>query len=672
MPSPRKKKVKECPKFHSLNVLKESLEEKLREKRVLLVLDDVWYNISNSEGREELQKLVSPLHVGKAGSRILVTSRTEAALVTLGAEKERCIPISELDDEVFLEMFKHYALRDARVGDNDRRILEMIAEDIAKKLKRSPLAARTVGSRLRERQTVEFWRSEKDRDLLSDTMGALRWSYQYLDEQVKRCFAYCSIFPRGHHLKRDELVKLWVAEGFINTSGPEQEMEDVAKVYFDELLSASFLELGGKEVSSLIDGDLRDVYYFTIHDLMCDLAEEVAGKDSFRIEKDFTGEVPQDVRYIFVGTYNSKMLTEKISGLKNLRTLIIHPSIQLNSTEWQAFERMFDMLMGLQKLRVLKLGFNGNDLNEYVFVLKDSIGRLTHLRYFAFRMNQRMKLTVPGNFTELYHMQVVDFGDYTELVFSNNSEDMFFRETNEDMMNLINLRCAIPQAIMRFPNVGGLAWLQMLVPFFLRKEQGYELHQLKHLNKLQELGIFGLDDIQSKEEALDANLAGKEKLTKLDLVWVSESCSPEVQAEVLEGLCPSKYLEKLSIDGYHGVKLPKWMMSEHNGGPKNLKELKLESWREPDLALVVLRAFTHLHLLHLRKCSWDALPDMEHLTSLKELGIFDCMNMRLLGTLPKSLDMFIVCHCKPEFERLCIHYWSRLHQRLYTPWKVHI
>ncbi|XBI04302.1 hypothetical protein VPH35_132623 [Triticum aestivum] len=199
---------KKCPKLNSLHTLKEKLEEVLLGKRILLILDDVWYNSRNSEDHEELQKLISPLNVGKAGSIILVTSRTEDALLALGAVQERCIPISDLDDEMFLEMFMYYALGDARVGDHDRTKLEMIGKDIATKLKRSPLVARTVGARLRKNPKVEIWMREKDRDLIKETMGALWWSYQYLDEQVRRCFAYCSIFPRRHRLKRDELVKL--------------------------------------------------------------------------------------------------------------------------------------------------------------------------------------------------------------------------------------------------------------------------------------------------------------------------------------------------------------------------------------------------------------------------------------------------------------------------------
>ncbi|KAM3214865.1 hypothetical protein ACQJBY_067056 [Aegilops geniculata] len=573
---------KACDNINSRNVLKENLEEELRGKRILLVLDDVWYNSRNAKDHEELQQVLAPLNVGNAGSRILVTSRTEDALLALGAVQERCIPISDLDNEVFLEMFMYYALGDARVGGHDRRKLEMIGEDIAKKLKRSPLAARTVGARLRRNLKVEIWMREKDRDLMKETMGALWWSYQYLDEQVRRCFAYCSIFPRRRRLLRDELVKLWVAEGFIKTSKPEEEMEDVAREYFDELLWASFLQFGGKQMVAFGD-DCED--YFTIHDLLCDLAEEVAGRDCLRIEKGFTGEVPQDVRYLFVETYDRKMLTEKISILQNLRMVIIDDDIEVKSNEYQVVASMFTMFTGLQKLRVLNLGFRGIDFGTFLF--PDSIGQLKHLRYFAFRAPQITKLTLPGAFTKLYHMQVVDFGNCARLAFF----------CGEDMMNLANLRRVISKADLEFPNLGRLTWLQMLPFFTIKKKQGYESHQLKHLNKLQgKLQIHGLENVESKEEAVEANLAGKEKLTELVLVWDNGSCSPEVQGEVLEGLCPSKYLERLEIRNYHGKRIPSWLMGTHNSSPKNLQDL------------------------HFNSCSLDDLPgNTEHLTSLKNV-----------------------------------------------------
>ncbi|VAI93112.1 unnamed protein product [Triticum turgidum subsp. durum] len=614
---------KECPKLNSLHALKERLEEVLLGKQILLILDDVWHNSRNSEDHEELQKLISPLNVGKAGSRILVTSRTEDALLALGAAQERCIPISDLDDEMFLEMFMYYALGDARVGGHDRRKLETIGEDIAKKLKRSPLAARTVGARLRKNLKVEIWMREKDQDLLKETMGALWWSYQYLDEQVRRCFAYCSIFPRRHRLTRDELVKLWVAEGFIKTSKPEEEMEDVAREYFNELLSASFLQPGH---DGMVD-------YFTIHDLLCDLAEEVSGRDCFRMEKGFTGEVPQDVRYFFVGTYDREKLTKKISGLQNLRTLIINDVIRVESNACEFFACMFTMLTGLRKLRVLNIKVQV--IEPHCISVPDSIGQLKHLRCFVFMVGALTRVTLPCAFTKLYHMQVADFGYCMGLTFSS-----------EDMMNLVNLRCVISRTNLEFPNIGRLTWLQMLSLYTIRKEQGYESHQLKHLNKLQDkMEIRGLENVQTKEEAVQINLAGKEKLTELVLQWDEGSCSPEVQAQVLEGLCPSKYLERLQISQYHGMTLPSWMMGGHNGGPKNLQKLELWGWVQlgpaPDL-----EAFIHLRSLYLFSCSWDTLPgNMEHLTSLRKLEIWNCRNIRSLPTLPKSLEEFKVAGC---------------------------
>jgi hypothetical protein len=69
----------------------------------------------------------------------------------------------------------------------DRGEFQMVGAEIAKKLKRSPLAARTVGRQLCIRPNIEFWRNTRDRDLLDEAMGALWWSYQHLDERRRNC-----------------------------------------------------------------------------------------------------------------------------------------------------------------------------------------------------------------------------------------------------------------------------------------------------------------------------------------------------------------------------------------------------------------------------------------------------------------------------------------------------
>ncbi|KAF7069689.1 hypothetical protein CFC21_075281 [Triticum aestivum] len=631
-----------CAHFNNLNTLQDKLEEKLHGKRFLLVLDDIWCNIKDERQQGELRKIVSPLKAGEVGSKVLVTSRSEDALLVLGAIKPTCIPIPDLDAQVFHSLLMHYALEGVVIDDHVRRRLSMIGADIAKKLKGSPLAARIVGRRLGRRPKAEFWVTVKNGKLVDGTMGALWWSYQHLDQQARRCFAYCSIFPRRRQLYLDELIKLWVAEGFIRTPNEREDVEDVGREYFDELASTSFLQKAGK-----YNGN----DYYLLHDLVYDLAEMVAGSDCFRIENGWRweepkrgvgwrGDVPLSVRYLFVQNYDAELITKKILKLKSLRTLIIDAIEMYTPVEEKVIASIFKKL---QKLRVLTVGCCNNWVirKPDVLYIPEAIIELKHLRYLAFRTNMLCRVILPNAMSKLYHMQLLDFGECKKMQFSYG--------------DLIKLRHVFGFSGMDISNIGRLTSLQTIPSFIVRKEQGYEVKQLRGLNKLHgRLSISGLENIESKEEALEANLAGKEQLTQLVLYWGGDtSRNPEVQAEVLEGLCPPVGLETLHILGYEGSKYPNWMVSTHSEGPNELQELWLYGWSQHGPA-PELEAFAHLCSLELWNCTWFALPcNMKHLMSLKRLLIDACLNIRSLPTLPLSLEEFTLKRCNVEFVKSC-------------------
>ncbi|XP_047055467.1 putative disease resistance RPP13-like protein 1 [Lolium rigidum] len=619
-----------CPQFKNRDTLQDMLEKKLCGKRFLLVLDDVWYNmnIRDATQSENLQQILSPLRAGEAGSKILVTSRNEDALLALGAAKQRCIPISVLDEDVFWKLLMHYALHGVPVDDHTHGTLGDIGKEIAKKLKGSPLAARIVGEQLRIRQNVVFWRSVRDRDLLNETMGALWWSYHHLHEQVKRCFAFCSIFPRRHCLEGHELVKLWAAEGFARCTSEGEEMEDVCQEYFDELVSASFLQLKAKEYPHESD-------YYLVHDLLHDLAEKAAGSDCFRIEKSelqekcAAVEVPPNVRHMFVQFYDTLLITTKICQLCNLRTLIIGSGPTWDAVSEQVLKFMFKRL---RKLRVLTItaGCSARYDVPSVMPLPACIDQLRHLRYLAFRLHDstNLRMILPATFSKLYHMQVLDFGCIEEVVFSSC----------EDFGNLVNLRHVVCSVFVNIPSIGRLTSLQTMSGFDVRKEQGYEFRQLGNLKKLRgKLWIRGMQNVESKEESLEANLAGKEGISTLELTWWGGG---KASPEVLDGLCPPKDLKSLIMNGYHGIRYPSWM---HYGATKHVNHLHLRNCSPlhgPELSGFC----THLRELIIEQCTWDALPDyMEHLTSLKNLEISCCYNIRSirsLPTLPQSIKDF--------------------------------
>ncbi|KAM3399673.1 hypothetical protein ACQJBY_004847 [Aegilops geniculata] len=433
-------------------------------------------------------------------------------------------------------------------------------------------------------------------------------------------------------LGRDELVKLWAGAGFARSTKEGENTEDVCQEYFEELVSASFLQKHPHQ---------NDCYI--VHDLLHDLAEKVGVSDHLRIENytkfnteklevELIGsavEVPPNVRHVFVQTYDATLITEKICKLKNLRTLVIDNG-WTGPVEEKVLECVF---LSLKKLRVLSITIGGN-YAQVMLSVPISIGQLRHLRYLAIwnrgALAESMWLVLPCTLSKLYHMQVLHF-DYSSDLLLNSCEDW---------CDLINLRHVIYSKYLQIRNIGRLTSLRTMERFMVGKEEGYQLKQLSDLNNLAGgLRVCGIENVESKAEALEANLADKEGLEKLVLQWDGEA-SAEVETEVLEGLCPPKYLKELRIKYYKGLSYPSWMDGEDNGGPKYLKLLKFRGCSQQ--LGPKLRGFgTHLRQLSIRFCSWVSLPDcMEHLRSLHDLGIYDCRNIRSLPKLSQSIQRF--------------------------------
>ncbi|CAN6226707.1 unnamed protein product [Urochloa humidicola] len=613
---------------NGVEALRDDLKNKLKGKCFLLVLDDLWVNDKN---REERDILLDTLTAGQRGSRILVTARREDAAAALGAREQ--IPIPDLEEEQYFSMFMHNALEGTSFDDKKNI---PIGRKIVKKLCRSPIAAITVAARLKGKST-SYWESTANDDVLNKTMGALWWSYQQLDADIRQCFAYCSTFPRGYKLERDQLVRIWIAQGFVNTrsSGATEELEDVGERYFDELLTFSFMQVQRR---------ILGTEEFTIHDLLHELAERVAGCDFHRIDLDWSPkDIPQGVRHVFIETKNVAEIAENYLHLGNLRTLIIKEHLT-GTDRNHDLEKVFEnLLMRMWKLRVLIVELN-HSKTEGSLSVPASIDQMKHLRYFGFKCKWVGRLILPSTISKLYHMQTIKVSHH----YGNVS-------CPEDMSNLIHLRHISGPLI--FPNVGRLTSLQTLPFFQVREERGYELKQLKHLNKLRgTLEIYDLGNVGSKEEALEAHLTEKKRLTKLKLNFLGcGSGDQDIVAEVFEGLCPPEELQELVIWDYDcSLRYPSWMLSrQHLDAPKRLQTLELR-WCSR-LASIPEDSVLFKGLLELRIecCDWDSLPEsMERLVSLQTLDIRRCKKMEFLPTLPQSLEKIGIFLC-PVLSKTC-------------------
>ncbi|KAF7099241.1 hypothetical protein CFC21_100901 [Triticum aestivum] len=146
----------QCPSVDNLDTLQCILRDILeKSKRYLLVLDDdVWFEENTNE--MEWEKLLSPLISQQTGSKVLVTSRSNILPAPLCCNE--IIRLKDMEDTDILALFKDNAFSGAVVGDQKvREKLETIAEKLARRLGRSPLAAKTVGSRLSRKKDKAAW-----------------------------------------------------------------------------------------------------------------------------------------------------------------------------------------------------------------------------------------------------------------------------------------------------------------------------------------------------------------------------------------------------------------------------------------------------------------------------------------------------------------------------------
>ncbi|XP_043712704.1 LOW QUALITY PROTEIN: putative disease resistance protein RGA3 [Telopea speciosissima] len=218
-----------------LDPMQSRLREMLsRRKSFLIVLDDVW-----NEDQDKWDMVKSSLTCGNEGSAILVTTRIEKVASIMGTFPAH--HLKGLSEDDCWALFKQRAF-----GDGSREVentnLEAIGKEIVKKCGGVPLAAKALGSLMRFTHTQNEWlfvRESEIWDLPEDEentiLPALRLSYNHLPSHLRQCFAYCSIFPKDLRMEKEQLVHLWMANGFIPSKG-KMELEDIGNEIFNELL----------------------------------------------------------------------------------------------------------------------------------------------------------------------------------------------------------------------------------------------------------------------------------------------------------------------------------------------------------------------------------------------------------------------------------------------------
>ncbi|CAL4989029.1 unnamed protein product [Urochloa decumbens] len=283
------------------------ISKQIGTNKYLLVLDDAWHN--KRDGGWEI--FMVHLKNSAPRSKIMLTTRDRKVAELVGSREEYNLQ-SLSEAETWNLFLKSSEWAEEDLGGE----YIQVGKEILKKCGGLPLAIKTLGGILRENKEISIWRGIRDSDLWTDesikdsVYASLKLSFIHLADELKQCFTFFSIFPKGFEIHKDRLIAQWLAHGFINSMNGV-EPEDIGCSYFDSLVKVGFLHDPNKDWQST-------QLTWKMHDLIHDLAREIMDDEVVTPNNNMTTNATHRSRYLSLTSCTEKVdrgLLDKVHAL---------------------------------------------------------------------------------------------------------------------------------------------------------------------------------------------------------------------------------------------------------------------------------------------------------------------------------------------------------------------
>ncbi|KAF8666361.1 hypothetical protein HU200_053464 [Digitaria exilis] len=292
-----------------------------------------------------------------------------------------------------------------------------ISDSMLRKCKGVPLAITSIASLLANNSMdVEPWEriynslgSELDTNPMEWMRHVLSLSFNDLSHELKTCLLYLGTYPEDHEIHKVELLRKWMAEGFIREN-PCLDPEIVAENHFNELINRSMIQ------PSL--NNFGEVWSCRVHDLMLDLIILKCTEENLTtiIDRTFNMNGASQVRRIS-------------HQLSNRGMALAVKTMRLANRSYKTFPaaNCIPPVSRFEVLRVLDMDRGSFVMPRSTCLDLSSINHLCLLKYLKVR---GFRLKLPKKFGELKHLMTLD----VSFVRTNSSECI------RDLGELFNLR----------------------------------------------------------------------------------------------------------------------------------------------------------------------------------------------------------------------------------------
>ncbi|XP_031256129.1 putative disease resistance RPP13-like protein 3 [Pistacia vera] len=456
--------------------LKRFLHNSLQGYSYLVVIDDVWETIA-----WESLRIAFPEN--NNGSRVIITTRNKF-VAEFSDERTYVHKLRFLREDESWELFCEKTSGKA----NEDEGLWKLGKEMVQKCGGLPLAIVVLGGLLSTKRSQEwrFVRGHIWRDLSSGSTeieNLLALSFNDLPYQLKLCFLYLGHYPEDHEIQTWQLIRQWVAEGFIPQN--EEIMEDVAYRYLNELINRSLIQTDKTRAGRVVT--------CRVHDLLRDLAMQMAKQlNLFHIYDEIKGSTlsssksscRRQVIYSGAGAYSQ--ILQRHNPL--LRSLII---FNLRQRDILTMCTRFKLLRAINLSSVL-----------FELIIPEEVGKLIHLKYLVLRYSE-VKY-VPESILNLVSLQTLDIisGSCPQMPteicklqelrhLSGNFSGQYLRVDN--LTNLQTLKYIESETLSR-TNLEKLVNLRELGIVYHDEEKVFNFNSIAQLKNLRSLLVHLLDN----------------------------------------------------------------------------------------------------------------------------------------------------------------------------------
>ncbi|XP_042961782.1 disease resistance protein RUN1-like isoform X2 [Carya illinoinensis] len=443
----------------------EVIRDRLRSKKVLLVLDDV-------DELAQLKKLARDRAWFGSGSRILITTRDQHLLEAFEVDSKYEVMI--LDDNEALQLFSLHAFKEKEPPED----FMDISKQVTKYAQGLPLALTVLGSDLKS-QSIRQWESALDKYKNiphGDIQKVLLVGYEGLHDTDKEIFLDIAFFFKGESL--ENVTKIFDSCGFYPDHG--------IKRLKDKCLITTTIEWGNERVG--------------MHDLLQDMGREIVRLESSKEpSKRSRLWIHKDIREVLEDSTGPNKIEGMVLDLpKDEEEIRLHPKAFLHMKRLRVF------INRNARFSCESNYLSDNYLSEELRVLDWSNYHLPYLprnfqgkKLIVFRM-QHSLIKELGNGFKPKNLTIITF------------EDCKFLKKIPDLSSLSNLKELAVQFCTRLvevhDSVGSLDNLSMLDFFCCSKLQilprSLNLRSLCYLGLRDCPSIRYLPEIECKMESL--------------------------------------------------------------------------------------------------------------------------------------------------------------------------